>query len=155
MKKRWFTLIEMLIVIVIIGILAAALIPRIWGARDKANDVARQANVKSYATALSQYSSDKWWYPIGALSTANVFTGKYWLTTWLNGKPAATDIYTYTWLNAANGWASHFVVCIKLSDWSEAWNFTADMASGAHVQTTFTWVGAHETSTWQYYCNYM
>lgn len=54
MKKRWFTLIEMLIVIVIIGILAGALIPRIWNARDKANDVAIQANVNALTSAGMQ-----------------------------------------------------------------------------------------------------
>ena len=35
-KKYAFTLVEMLIVIVIIGILAAALIPRVLGINDKA-----------------------------------------------------------------------------------------------------------------------
>ena len=54
MKKRWFTLIEMLIVIVIIGILAWALIPRIWNARDKANDVANTANVNALISAAMQ-----------------------------------------------------------------------------------------------------
>ena len=44
----------MLIVIVIIGILAWALIPRIWNARDKANDVAREANVNAITTAGMQ-----------------------------------------------------------------------------------------------------
>ena len=58
MKKRWFTLVEMLIVIVIIGILAAALLPQIWSARDKANDTAREANVRTLVTALVQYWMD-------------------------------------------------------------------------------------------------
>lgn len=51
-KKRWFTLIEMLIVIVIIGVLASALIPRLGSARGKANDVARKADLQQIATAL-------------------------------------------------------------------------------------------------------
>ena len=69
MKKRWFTLIEMLIVIVIIGILAWALIPRVWSARDKANDTAREANVRSLATAMVSYGMDHW-YPTTGQATA-------------------------------------------------------------------------------------
>ena len=42
LKKKAFTLVEMLIVVVIIGILAAALIPRLTGAQSKARDAARK-----------------------------------------------------------------------------------------------------------------
>lgn len=48
----------MLIVIVIIGILAWALIPRIGSARDKANDTARKAHLQWVATALISYTVD-------------------------------------------------------------------------------------------------
>lgn len=51
-KKKWFTLIEMLIVIVIIWVLASALIPRLGSARGKANDVARKADLWQLATAI-------------------------------------------------------------------------------------------------------
>ena len=51
-KRKGFTLIEMLIVIVIIWVLASALIPRLWSARGKANDVGRKADLQQIATAL-------------------------------------------------------------------------------------------------------
>jgi general secretion pathway protein G len=61
--KKWFTLIEMLIVIVIIGVLAAALIPRLSSARWKANDTARKADLQQIATALIAYQMDQNAYP--------------------------------------------------------------------------------------------
>jgi len=63
LSKKWFTLIEMLIVIVIIGILAAALIPRLSSARGRANDVARKADLAQTAAALVAYQIDHGSFP--------------------------------------------------------------------------------------------
>lgn len=48
----------MLIVIVIIGILAAALIPRLTGAQGQARDTARLADLNQIGTALAVYQAD-------------------------------------------------------------------------------------------------
>ena len=53
----------MLIVIVIIGILAAALIPRLTSARGRANDVARKVDLQQIATALISYQIDNGSFP--------------------------------------------------------------------------------------------
>jgi len=63
LRKKWFTLIEMLIVIVIIGILAAALIPRLASARGRADDVARKADLAQVAAALVSSQIDKGTFP--------------------------------------------------------------------------------------------
>ncbi|HCY20483.1 TPA: hypothetical protein DIC40_01185 [Patescibacteria group bacterium] len=53
----------MLIVIVIIGVLASALIPRLGSARGKANDVARKADLQQVATAIISYQIDTNYFP--------------------------------------------------------------------------------------------
>lgn len=53
----------MLIVIVIIGILASALIPRISQVRQRANDTARKAHLQQVAAVLVAHQIDKWSYP--------------------------------------------------------------------------------------------
>jgi general secretion pathway protein G len=56
--KKAFTLVEMLIVIVIIGILAAALIPRLTGVQSRARDVARVGDAQQIASALATWQLD-------------------------------------------------------------------------------------------------
>lgn len=72
--KKWFTLIEMLIVIVIIGILLSALIPRLSQARERANDTARKAHIQNIAAVLIAYQIDKWRYPTTAWSISSIET---------------------------------------------------------------------------------
>ncbi|MBQ9554473.1 type II secretion system protein [bacterium] len=43
--KKAFTLVEMLIVVVIIGILSSALLPRLQGAQSAARDAARKSDL--------------------------------------------------------------------------------------------------------------
>jgi len=61
-NKKSFTLIEMLIVVVIIGILAAALIPRLQSVQARARDTKRKADLHQIATALAIYKEDNGGY---------------------------------------------------------------------------------------------
>ncbi|MEI7477027.1 MAG: prepilin-type N-terminal cleavage/methylation domain-containing protein [bacterium] len=58
MHKKSFTLIEMLIVVVIIGILAAALIPRLQSVQARARDTKRVADLHQIGTAMEIYKED-------------------------------------------------------------------------------------------------
>ena len=67
--KKAFTLIEMLIVVIIIGVLMSALIPRLKGAQERARDTARKANLAQISTALEMYFNDNGVYPDGSCAS--------------------------------------------------------------------------------------
>ena len=58
-----FTLIELLLVVVIIGILAAIVVPRLVGRSDEARIAAAKGDLKAMNDALGQYEVDNGKYP--------------------------------------------------------------------------------------------
>ena len=62
-RVRGFTLIEVLVVIVILGILAALIVPRVMDRPDQARATAARADVAAIMNALKLYRLDNGTYP--------------------------------------------------------------------------------------------
>ncbi|MDO9540913.1 MAG: type II secretion system major pseudopilin GspG [Kiritimatiellia bacterium] len=63
-----FTLIEVLLVVVIIGILAAVVLPRMTGRGKEAQIAATKASIENLSLALDMYEVDNGAYPAGLQS---------------------------------------------------------------------------------------
>jgi general secretion pathway protein G len=64
MKKKGFTLIEILVVIGIIGLLAVFLVPNLLGAQDRAKEAAVKAVMHSLQLAVEAYNMENDSYPV-------------------------------------------------------------------------------------------
>ena len=81
--RRAFTLVELMLVVTIIGILAALVIPKIVGRSEQARATAAHADISSIKTALDAFEVDNGFYPkslqdlVTAPSNAKNWHGPY------------------------------------------------------------------------------
>ena len=62
-RQAGFTLIEIMVVVVIIGILASVVVPRIMDNPDKARAAKAKNDIRAYESALDLYRLDNYVYP--------------------------------------------------------------------------------------------
>lgn len=99
-KQEGFTLLELLIVIVIIGILAVMIIPSLLSGPQKARDGQRKSDLRNLKTALEQYYTDYNTYPKASswktdLSTSSPGTNDAYMKT-VPQDPKSKADYSYT-----------------------------------------------------------
>src|SRR5437867_1282026 len=64
-RRRAFTLIELLLVLVILGILAAIVVPKFAGRTEQAKQAAAVSQIAVFGTALDAFEVDNGYYPKG------------------------------------------------------------------------------------------
>ena len=64
-EQRAFTLIELLLVVVILGILTAIVVPKFSGTGERARQAAAKTQIGAFSTALSAFEVDNGYYPRG------------------------------------------------------------------------------------------
>jgi len=64
-RRQGFTLVELLLVLVILGILAAIVIPKFSGRTEQAKEQAAVTQISSLSTALNNFEVDNGYYPKG------------------------------------------------------------------------------------------
>ena len=104
-SSRAFTLIELLVVIAIIGILSSTILVSLGGARQKARDARRQADLSQIVLALElDYSDDEKYsqYTPAEWATAGTKIPKD-TGTYLSPAPWDPAGSAYTWINNAIG----------------------------------------------------
>ncbi|WP_044834271.1 MULTISPECIES: type II secretion system major pseudopilin GspG [Thalassomonas] len=62
-KARGFTLLEVMVVIVILGILASMVVPNLMGSQERANVQKAVSDINALETSLSMYKMDNYNYP--------------------------------------------------------------------------------------------
>ena len=94
--EKGFTLIELMVVIFIVGILAAVAIPIMRGRIDSAKWAEAKAAMGSIRTAARAYEAEKGsTYPAASYAAADLYTDLGFSTTDLDGKYFSHDAYKF------------------------------------------------------------
>ncbi len=94
-----FTLVELLLVLVILGILAALVLPKFTGRTEQARTTAAQTQISTFGTALDAYEVDTGSYPRGQDGLAQLISAPSDVTGW-RGPYLKSDIPMDPWGNA-------------------------------------------------------
>ena len=110
--QRAVTLIELLLVLVILGILAAIVVPKFSGRTEQARQAAAQTQIANFGTALDAFEVDNGYYP--------------------KGKSGLNDLVSAP--RDAQSWKGPYMKDIPLDPWQKPYLY---QAPGKHNPTSY------------------
>src|SRR6266567_1020259 len=96
-SQRAFTLVELLLVLVILGILAAIVIPKFSGRTEQAKEQAAVTQISTFRTALDAFEVDNGYYPKGRNGLADLVVAPRDASNWKG--PYIKEIPLDPWLH--------------------------------------------------------
>ena len=155
-KLKWFTLVEILIVIVIIGILIGALVPRMQSAQWRARDVARKNDLAQLQAAILVSYQDKGnWPAVGSAYDDAIDIDQIEseiLAAWMNGlpmDPLKWNTFAWLWNGQWSGWQYRYMVIDSYG--SPKWWFL--LMAKTEVEWGSNWVACDNGQTTEHNCN--
>ena len=171
-KLKWFTLVEILIVIVIIGILIWALVPRMSAAQGRARDVARKNDLSNLQAAIIVNYQDNWKYPCSEstagtgckeFNTASGCVASSWCdiydfkgkmeSAWMNSvpkDPLSTNNFYWVWSGSSSWWNYRYITMKShwVTDWWFALMAKTEVAGWSNWVVCMTWANKTTIQTW-------
>jgi len=94
-RRGGFTLVELLLVLVILGVLAAIVVPKFAGRSEQAKEVSARTQISAFETALNSFEVDNGFYPqskdgLNALVEAPS-NAQNWRGPYMDKKPIPMD----------------------------------------------------------------
>ncbi len=138
-KQGGFTIVELLIVIVVIGILAAITIVAYTGIQNRANDTAVQADLRNFAGKIMQHQAVEGVYPTGGITSSP--TGENFR---IARSSYHTGVHNFIYCTSRDSGVTDFVIAARSKSGQR---FSYSSSTGNVAPYNQTWGGVVDVCT--------